>query len=254
MLFKDQKFWVVGASEGIGFTLTQRLLAEGAQVVASSRSATSHRALKSLAVDYIDTLHLLDIDVTSDESVKNATQLAWTVFDGLDVWFYNVGDYQSMQSQDWESNVFEQLSNVNYLGCTRLMCELMPKFSVQGHGRWVWNLSLASLMGLPYGGAYSAPKAALLNLAESIQPELNTQGINLHVINHGFVKTRLTDRNDFQMPDLLTAEQAADHIMRHLTSKQGFQWVFPKRLGSVLRLLRLLPYSWSLGLTKRLLK
>ena len=127
-------------------------------------------------------------------------------------------------------------------------------FKAQGHGRWVWNASLASYFGLPYGGGYSAPKAALVNLAEALQPELAVQNIDLHIINHGFVRTRLTEKNEFTMPGLLEPVEAAQQIAHALDRSTAFEIRFPWRLRIVLSLLRWIPYSWSLALTRKMLR
>jgi short-subunit dehydrogenase len=134
------------------------------------------------------------------------------------------------------------------------MTHLLPYFERQGHGRWVFNGSLASYFGLPYGGGYSAPKAALMNLAESIQPELLAKNIKLQTINHGFVKTRLTDKNDFDMPELMAVETAAEKIAEALEGPYRFETHFPPKLSFFLRMLRVLPYGIALALTRRMLK
>jgi NAD(P)-dependent dehydrogenase (short-subunit alcohol dehydrogenase family) len=248
------KVWLVGASQGIGLALLKIWLADGMQVVASARNTQNSPELMALVATYPEQLVLLDLDVTADESFETIVAQAWSAFGGLDAWFYNVGTYFPMMSHDWDLGAFIQMNQANYLGAVKLMLPLRDYFMAQGHGRWVWNASVAGYFGLPYGGGYSAPKAALINLAESLAPELAETGIRLQIINHGFVKTRLTAKNDFDMPGLLEPEQAATAINQGLIKNSGFEIRFPRGLVSFLSFLKCLPYRISLRVTRRMLK
>ncbi len=96
---------------------------------------------------------------------------------------------------------------------------------------------------------YSASKAAVISLAESLHLELKARGVLLRVINPGFVRSPLTDKNDFKMPFLMEADDAAQAIMRDLP-RQNFEIVFPKRFAYLMKLLRILPYGLYFKLTK----
>ncbi|MEJ2467493.1 MAG: SDR family NAD(P)-dependent oxidoreductase [Campylobacterales bacterium] len=246
--------WIVGGSSGIGLELVKRWLMQGHRVVASARGAERSEALEALHNVYEPQLLRLDLDVTRSDKTEEACRRAWDAFGGLDLWFYNAGAYEPMRAEAWELSHFERMAQINYLGAVRLMTHLLPYFERQGHGRWVFNGSLASYFGLPYGGGYSAPKAALMNLAESIQPELLAKNIKLQTINHGFVKTRLTDKNDFDMPELMAVETAAEKIAEALEGPYRFETHFPPKLSFFLRMLRVLPYGIALALTRRMLK
>lgn len=250
---EGQRIWVVGASEGIGFEVVKQLLQQKACVVASARKAESHSELTKLKSDYPERLHLLNCDVTLTDSLPDKSDQAWSFFDGLDHWIYNVGSYHPMHLQDWDLAQFDFMTQTNYLGAVHLMHALLPYFKTSPNSQWLWNVSLASDFGLPYGGGYSAPKAALMNLAESLQPELAAIGIQLKVVNHGFVKTRLTAKNDFAMLGLMEADEAAQKIVTAL-GRNSFETRFPFNLGLVLAILKRLPKSWSLAITKRMLK
>ena len=251
---KKLTIWIVGASSGIGLELTKRWLRDGHEVIASSRNATASEALKELQFYYPHHLILIDVDTSSSIPMDSVVEQAWSAFGGIDRWFYNAGAYEVMRFEAWDIKSFEQMNATNYMGAVRLMIPLSQRFATHGGGEWVWNASLSSYFGLPYGGAYSAPKAALLNLAESLQPELKTKGITLRIINHGFVKTRLTSKNSFDMPQLMEPQYAAQEIANALDSNPGFEIRFPKALSRFLSLLRLLPYSLSLKLTSKTLR
>lgn len=249
-----KRIWVVGASQGIGLALTKQWLEAGHRVIASARQAEQSEALLILKKKYPDQLECLNLNVSDPKDCTLKVELAWAFFNGIDIWFYNVGAYQHMPSEEWSWESFLAMNQANYLGVVALMLPLHHRFQQQGGGRWVWNASLAAYFGLPYGGGYSAPKAALVNLAESLQPELKQQGIHLQIINHGFVRTRLTAKNPFEMPGLLEPEQAARLIVDGIDTAKGFEIRFPFKLRIALSLLKCLPYSWSLALTKKTLR
>jgi len=248
------RIWIVGGSGGIGYALVKRWLGEGHRVVVSARSAENAEPLQNLAAVYGKNLSAVNLDVMDDGGMDEACRRAWKAFDGIDLWFYNPGAYEPMGTDEWNLDAFERMTQINYMGAVRLMTRLLPYFEHHGSGRWVWNASLASYFGLPYGGGYSAPKAALVNLAESLQPELMQKNIRLQIINHGFVKTRLTAKNDFEMPGLMTPEYAAGRIADALQNSERFETHFPKKLSFFLGLLRLLPYRISLALTRKMLR
>lgn len=249
-----QRIWLVGASQGIGLALCKQLLAANYLVLASSRQACKSAELLELQKSYPQQLQLLDCDIRQTD-LSAVCNTAWQIFDGLDIWFYNVGAYQPMKSNAWDLHAFEMMNQANYLGAVKLMLPLKALQQEQKQSmRWIWNVSLAADFGLPYGGGYSAPKAALLNLAESLQPELQNQQIALQIINHGFVKTRLTAKNDFPMPGLMEADEAAQRIFEFVQKPtKRFELRFPFGLGTFLATLKRLPKQLSLRLTKKML-
>lgn len=250
---KNLNIWIIGASSGIGIELLKLWLVQGHNVIASSRNAQTSPELVELKYIYSHRLELLDLDVSSSHDCSVIVQKAWNTFGNLDRWFYNAGAYDVLKLPDWDESKFEMMTQTNYMGAVRIMIPLSKKFVEQGYGEWIWNSSLSSYFGLPYGGAYSAPKAALVNLAESIEPELRSYGIRLRIINHGFVKTRLTRKNTFTMPQLMEPSDAAKHIADALDVSEGFEIRFPKFLTFMLALIRFIPYALSLRLTKKAL-
>lgn len=248
-----KKIWIIGGSSGIGLELVKLHLKNQDKLIVSARNATKSQALLKLSLEYSKNLMLLDMDATQTQSVLSATHKAWEFYEGIDLCFYNAGVYESMKMQSWKLENFEAMNQVNYLGAVRLITSLSPLFQKQSSGHFVFNISISSYIGLPYGGGYSAPKAALLNFCESIQPELIQKNIKVQVINHGFVKTRLTAKNDFEMPQLLQPSEAAKKIYESLEKSYRFEIRFPFLLTAFLNLLRMMPYSLSLALTKKAL-
>lgn len=152
----------------------------------------------------------------------------------------NVGDYRPMPLQEFDIGLFEQLNRSNYLASVYLLDAVVPRMRPHG-GQILLNVSAAAYRGLPMGAPYSAPKAATLHMAEALRPELMREGISLRVINPGFVRSRLTDRNAFSMPFRMEPEQAAQRIADGI-DRRGFEITFPRRLTWMLKLLRCLPY------------
>ncbi len=239
--------WIIGASSGIGLELAKLFVKNGNKVIVTSRDAQNAKAFVGLDV------HKVSMDVSDTASTSEGVKKAWEFYGGIDLCFYNAGVYESMKMQEWNIEHFINMNNINYLGALRVITEVAPLFELQGHGRMVCNASISSYFGLPYGGGYSAPKAALLNLCESLQPELMAKNIELQVINHGFVKTRLTAKNSFVMPQLMESSEAAQKIFEGLQKPYRFEIRFPKFLTSVLYLLKVLPYSLSFAITKKAL-
>jgi short-subunit dehydrogenase len=248
-----QIIWIIGASNGIGLDLAKRYLNDDHVVIISARDTLHVEALALLKKTYEKSLHLFDIDVSDTKSVINTTQNVWNLYGGIDICIYNAGIYESMKLHEWKLEHFEAMNQVNYVGAVRVLSEIIPLFDEQKKGHIAFNISISSYFGLPYGGGYSAPKAALLNLCESIVPELEQKNIKLQVINHGFVKTRLTAKNDFEMPGLLEPEIAAQKIYHGLMQTDDFEIKFPWALTRFIQFLRILPYKLAFKLTKKAL-
>ncbi len=163
----------------------------------------------------------------------------------------NAGDYEPMGLDDFDVSLFRRLMEVNYLGVVHGLAAVMPAMRARGRGQILITASLAGYRGLPRAAPYGATKAALISLAESLQPELAAEGVRLRVINPGFVKTPLTDKNRFEMPFLMTTEQAAEAIMKGLHN-DAFEIRFPWRFALMMGLLRLLPNGLYLRIARRM--
>ncbi|CAA6808867.1 MAG: Short-chain dehydrogenase [uncultured Sulfurovum sp.] len=250
----SKNIWIIGASQGIGFELAKYYLKHNHKVIISARETEKYPALSELKNKYEEKIAFVNMDVSNTQSVKQAMQKVWKHSTHLDICIYNAGVYEAMSMNEWCLKNFENMNQINYMGAIRLLTEIVPLLQEQGKGHLVFNASISSYIGLPYGGAYSAPKAALLNFCESIEPELATFNIKLQVINHGFVKTRLTAKNDFKMPQLLEPKEAAAKIYEGVMHSKKFEIKFPWALTRFLTFLQMLPYGISLNLTKKALK
>jgi len=250
-----KKVWIIGSSSGIGLELVKLWLQNDYSVIASSRDTVNSSELLKLKANYSNKLVLLNIDVSNNQSVVKSVDEAFNIFNDIDICFFNAGVYESMNIEQWDISNFESMININYLGAVRLLKPLVSYLEKQkNESKVILNASLSSYFGLPYGGAYSASKAALVNLAQSIQPELSKKNINVQIINHGFVKTRLTSKNDFEMPQLMSPQIAAKKIFEQVNKPYRFEIAFPFILSKFLRLISFLPYKLSFSISKKFLK
>jgi len=231
---RQRSAWIIGASQGMGRALAELLAQRGWRLWLSGRSA---QPLQQLARSTGGTP--VTVDATDPAALQAA---AAQVFSDThpELVLMNVGDYRPMALDDFDVALFEQLNRSNYLASVYLLDAVVPRMRPHG-GQILLNVSAAAYRGLPGGAPYSAPKAAALHMAEALRPELLRQGISLRVINPGFVRSRLTDKNAFPMPFLMEPEQAAQRIADAI-DRRGFEITFPRRLTWILKLLRCLPY------------
>lgn len=239
-----QHVWIVGASQGMGLELARLMAAEGWHVTLSGRTPESlDAAAQSCGGDAVA------FDATDQAATLGA---AAQVFhdNPPDLVVMNVGDYRPMSAQQFDVELFESLNRTNYLAAVYLLDAVLPHMRLTGGGQILLNASAAGYRGLPNAAPYSAPKAALIHLAEALTPELARSGIRLRMINPGFVRSRLTEKNTFPMPLLMEPGQAARRILRGIRSG-GFEISFPRRLTWTLKLLRCLPYRLYFAIVDR---
>jgi NAD(P)-dependent dehydrogenase (short-subunit alcohol dehydrogenase family) len=240
--WQGRRVWLVGASTGIGAALVRVLSQHGA------RLALSSRRVAKLALLGIEDAVLVSCDVTETASLAAAHAQLMEAWGGIDLVVYLAGDYQPMQSTDFDLAKAEDIVAVNFGGAMKLAAAVLPRLSPGAGIAFV--ASVAGYRGLPQALAYGPGKAALIHFAECLHLELAPRGIGVWVINPGFVATRLTAKNDFAMPALLTPEQAAEEIVAGFRTGH-FEIHFPKRFTRIIKLLAHLPYAWSFPLIRR---
>lgn len=235
--------WLVGASAGIGAALARELARRGAKLALSSRSADK---LQMLGI--ADAL-LLPCDASNVASLSSARGQVIAAWGRIDLVLYLAGDYEPMGADDFNLAAAEHLVDVNFLGAMRLASVVLKDL---GPGSGIaFVASVAGYRGLPKSIAYGPGKAALIHFAECLYLDLSPRNIGVWVINPGFVSTRLTAKNDFDMPALLTVEQAALALVKGL-GQGRFEIDFPKRFTRTMKLLAHLPYRAYFFLVRRL--
>jgi short-subunit dehydrogenase len=243
--WKNVSVWLVGASDGIGAALAKKLLALGANVTLSSRRKEK---LDEIAKDYpnakVQALDVLDLE--------RASEIAKS-FTSLDLVIFMAADYSPMRSDELDAKRAGQIVDINLKGAINVSAAAIEFFKKQKHGHLSLVASIAGLIGLPQSSVYGSTKAAIINFGESLYHDLKPLGFDISIVNPGFVKTRLTEKNEFEMPFIMTPEQAADHIIKGYESG-CFAITFPFVFSMFFRTIRILPYSLHFKLLKALVK
>lgn len=238
--------WIIGASSGIGRALAEALHARGARVIVSARQAP---ALRSFALAHPGCIDL-PLDATDAGAVRTAAEglLEWH---HLDLVCYCAGHYRPMRATALNLDELLRHQRVNVEGALNMLAATVPALLKQGFGHVSLVSSVAGFRGLPKSLAYGPTKAALINLAETLYLDLQPRNIGVSLVTPGFVATPLTAQNDFEMPAVITPEEAAQAILEGWQAG-NFHLHFPRRFTHVMKLLRLLPYRLYFPLVRRL--
>ena len=240
--------WLVGASSGIGEATAAALHAAGARVFVSARNA----AALAQFVEAHPGAVAVPLDASDPAAVKAA---AHTVQQAgpVDLLMYCAGYYKPVRADEFDLSEMLKHQQVNYLGVLYVLDAMLPHFLQRQAGHISLVSSVAGYRGLPKSLAYGPTKAALINLAETLYVDLKANGIGVSVINPGFVETPATAHNDFPMPGLVTAADAAREILAGW-HKGAFEIHFPKRFTLWMKALRILPYAAYFAIASRLVK
>lgn len=259
--YRGRRVWVIGASYGIGASITRDLLARGARVALSARKPD---LLEAVADKHDDAL-IAPLDVTDAASVHAAARAIEQAWGGFDLALVVAGTHVEMrahlglvvggsevemQAQKWNLAKARQLLEVNLHGVLNCVDAILPVLLRQGSGGIAIVASVAGYIGLPKALIYGASKAALINFTESLYGDLRPQGIGVYLINPGFVDTPLTQKNQFTMPALMKAEDAARITLDEIAAG-AFEIHYPKRFTRWLKLLRLLPYRLQFAAVRK---
>ena len=231
--FKDKHIWIIGASSGIGEALAKELSAQGAQLILSARSEEKLNNLN----ETMDNKHtVLTVDAGSPDSLLSTAQK----IEKIDSVVFMAAIYAPHSNETKDISFIHEMIKVNLGGAFNTVNAVLPVFEKQGFGQIALCASVAGYRGLPYGQPYCATKAAIINYAESLKIELENKNIDIKVINPGFVKTPLTDKNDFPMPMMISAEDAAQSLAKGLKSN-SFEIHFPKKFTFIMKIIDILP-------------
>ena len=249
--FAGKRIWVIGASSGIGEACARAFINQGAKVALSSRRVERLNAIAEHA-KLAQTL-VIPLDVTNRDQLTQGYQALLKTWGGLDLLLFVSGIYVPLRADDFEINIAEQTIEANLLGPMRAVALVLPEMLKAHSGHIAIVGSVAGYSGLPKALAYGPSKAGIINFCETLYYDLLPQGISVHMISPGFVATEATAQNDFEMPALITAEEAAKEILGGI-QRGEFDIHFPKRFSGFLKFLRILPYPLYFWIVRRFVK
>jgi len=246
---KQKKIWITGASSGIGKAVATKFAQEGWKVAVSARRK---ELLDDLAKN--PNIFSFPLDVTKKSQVDSVFQDILKNFGDLDICLFSSGTYDPKTEQKIDPEKIKNVINVNFFGVVDCVKSVEGHFKNKRSGQISIVSSIASYRGLPNSSGYGPSKAALTNFSESIYFDFKKYNVRISLISPGFIKTPLTDKNEFPMPFLRSPEFAAQKIYQGLVNSNSFEIHFPKQLTFTLKFLRILPYKIYLFLVDKLVK
>lgn len=214
-----KRYWLVGAGDGLGKALAHTLSRAGVEVIVSARSEAK---LKALVDELPGKASYQCVDIADDASVKAAAAAVGEI-DGV---VLLAGVYWPFGARDWDAEQAVAMADVNFTGFMRVLGQVVPSFVARDTGHILITSSLTGFRGLPNSIGYTASKAATMSLAECMYADLRKTGVRVQVANPGFIRTQLTDKNDFNMPFIMEPEDAAQ-VMFEFMLTDNFKKSFP---------------------------
>ena len=245
---------ITGASSGIGKALAEKFYSNGWTVIAAARRIKL-LSVKDLNKGGKGKYIPLKLDITNKNEVKKSFKKSFTKLGFPDIIVLNAGTNNPNSKNIVNIDEIKNIYNVNFFGTINCIQTILDLVKIKKKpSQMAIVSSVAGYRGLPYASAYCSSKSALINFAESIYHQCRHIGINIRLINPGFIKTPLTDKNKFTMPMIITSNIAANIIYKKLLHSKSFEISLPRLFCFVMKVLRLIPYSIYFRITARLIK
>jgi len=237
------KVFITGASSGIGQALAEHYAKEGAIIGLAARRQDLLNTLQDSLTTETMTYAL---DVRDAEALAGAANDFISRFGAPDIVIANAGVSAGTLTENRDDiKTFKGVIDINLLGMMHTFQPFIESMKQAGKGSLVGIASVAGIRGLPGAGAYSASKAAVIAYLESLRVELSINGIHVTTIAPGYIKTPMTDINEYAMPFLMAPEVAAKKFAQAIAKKKRFI-VIPWQMGWLARLMRFLPpWLWD---------
>ena len=236
----DKKvIWITGASSGIGKALSIKFAQEGWIVAASARREGLLQELNKINKN----IHSFPLDVTNPEQCKKVFENIIKKFSDIEISIFGTGIHDPNSEKKFNLEKIREIMEVNYFGTLNSINSVYDYYNDKKSGQISVISSVAGYRGLPAAGAYCASKSALTSFTESLRFEMTRKNVRVSLVSPGFIKTPMTDQNDFPMPMIKSPEFAAEQIYIGLTKKKTFEIHFPKVFTYFLKFLSILPSS-----------
>jgi short-subunit dehydrogenase len=245
-----KRIWIIGASSGIGAATARLLSARGAELAVSARSEPALRQLAD-STGSAYPIQIVPLDIVDATAVRRAADALLAHWQRIDLVLIVAGTYSAMRADNFDLDTARHIIDTNLQGPLNVLAATLPALLGQRGGGIAIVGSLAGYAGMPKAIAYGPGKAALINLCETLYLDLKDHGVAVYLISPGFVATPLTAANDFKMPALISADQAASEIVRGM-ERGDFEIHFPRRFSRTLKFLRILPYRMYFAIVRRI--
>ena len=242
--------WITGGSTGIGKALAIKFASKGWNVAISARRA---ELLDKLSNSY-ENISSFPLDVTNKEKCKEVFNEIKNKYENIDICFFSTGTWDPKKEKDINVEQMEDVFKVNFFGTVNSIKAVEQYFRDKKNGVITIVSSIAGYRGLPNSTGYGPSKSALISLAESLYFDFEKHNVRVCLVSPGFIKTPMTDKNDFKMPFLKTTDYAAEKIFDGLIHKNSFEIHFPKSLTYILKILSFLPSKIYFGLVGKMTK
>ena len=220
----NKSIWITGASSGIGKALAIKFANEGWKVAASARR---ENLLKELNQEN-ENIHPFPLDVTNIDQCKTVFGNIVETFKNIEISIFGTGIHDPKSEKKFNLDKIRKIMEVNYFGTMNCINAVYDYYNNKKSGQISIISSVAGYRGLPAAGAYCASKSALTSFAETLQFEMKRKNVRVSLVSPGFIKTPMTDQNDFPMPMIKSPEFAAKQIYLSLINKKGFEIPFPE--------------------------
>lgn len=234
---KKKNIWIIGASSGIGAALAKKLSQNGATVILSARSKDK---LESLSKEIEGKSYVFPLDITNHDELCKISQKIKQDCGHIDSAILLAGMYEPSLVSKIKIETAKKIVDVNIMGAFNFVNCVLPIFKYQKYGQLILTGSVAGYRGLPKGQPYSATKAAIANLAESLRTEESE--VDVRLLSPGFVETPMTAKNDFEMPMVISPKEAAECIYKGMLTND-FEIHFPKKFTFIMKIIHIMP-NW----------
>ena len=237
---EDKKvIWITGASSGIGKALAVKFANEGWIVAASARRENLLQELNKIN----ENIYSFPLDVTNIDQCKTIFKSIVDKFKDIEISIFSTGIHDPESEKEFSLEKIRKIMEVNYFGTMNSINSVYSYYNNKKSGQISIVSSVAGYRGLPAAGAYCASKSALTSFTESLHFEMKRKNVRVSLVSPGFIKTPMTDQNDFPMPMIKSPEFAAEQIYTGLVKKKGFEIHFPKAFTFIMKLLSVIPSS-----------
>ena len=231
------KILITGASSGLGAELARQYAVQDNELILLARREDKLYRLRSELFEKCKSVDIVVADVTAFKELQEKIKSIGSV----DMVILNAGVSLGHSGDIPTIDEFKNLYDVNVLSNHAILEILLPRFKEQQSGKIVFISSLASLFTMPSSKVYSSSKRALNAYAEGIRYKYKKDGIKVINILPGFIKSELTDKNEFNMPFLLETDEGVKRIIKAI-KKEKRVYAFPFRFYLIIKLLSLFPY------------